>query len=87
MSGLISREQSPTDIEKVAADEAYGNWLEGDFVPGESNWRFFTGLASLRFYKGHYGDQYFSTVSLDPMRHPREVAAYLQDQFDKLRWH
>lgn len=87
MSGLISRERVPTSIETVAANEAYGSWLEEDFVPGDSDWRFFTGLISLRFYKGHHGDEYDVVETLSPMLYPREVAAYLQEEFDNLRWH
>ncbi|KAL9135741.1 MAG: hypothetical protein Q9175_003065 [Cornicularia normoerica] len=84
MSGLVSMESAASLIETVAASEAYTKWLDGDFVPDYDNWRFFTGLATIRFFKSHDGDEWELEREFHPILHAAEMADTLDQEFDKL---
>ena len=85
MSGLIGTETSHHRIEEVAASEAYTKWLDGEFAPDGENWRFFTGLTELRFFKSDQGDSWEMAEKYHPMHDPEYVAAFLQEEYDSLR--
>ena len=83
MSGLISMEGTIALLETIAGDEAYTNWLEGCVVPDDGHWRFFTGIADLRFYKGHH-DDWDRVCTFHPILEEQEVTAYLQQEYNSL---
>ena len=84
MSGLVSMERSHLMIEKIAADDAYSKWLDGDFVPDDRKWRFFTGLAEISFFKCHRSDEWNLLHDYDPMLHAQDVAAFLQQEYNRV---
>lgn len=91
MSGLVSVDYDNTDLESVAGSEAYTHWLDGEFVPGREDWRFFTAHTLLSFLSSrrHNGspDSWEAEWRANPMHHAHEAAAYLQQQYDMLRYH
>ena len=84
MSGLISLEYNPNHIEEVAGDEAYTKWDAGYFVPDDT-WRFFTGTHKIRFFKSQDGNDFELRGSWHPIKDVEQVAAYLQQEYDRLR--
>ena len=87
MSGLVSMERSATMIETVAADEAYSKWLDGDFVPDDRKWRFFTGLTQIRFFESPRGDEWDLVDNFNLMLNAQGVAAFLQQEYNRLSFH
>ena len=87
MTGLVGRQRNHTTTEEVAGSEAYTKWLDGDFVPDGQNWRFFTGLAELRFFNSDRGNSWELKQSCHPMNYPDYVAEFLQEEYDSLRYH
>lgn len=86
MSGLVSMEINATQIERVAADEAYTKWLDGDFV--DEKWRFFTGIKHIRLFESSpHGDEWDLVENFDPIESAQEVAEFLQQEYDRLRFH
>ncbi|CAF9908111.1 MAG: hypothetical protein ALECFALPRED_004224 [Alectoria fallacina] len=81
MSGIVSME--------VAGDEAYTKWPEGGFTtPDGNNWRFFTGHNNkFRFFSSYRGGEWESTGEFHPIQKAEEVAAFLQQEFDRLPLH
>lgn len=84
MSGLVSMVQDNADLDDCAADEAYALWRDGYFVRDGRCWRFFTALGMLRVYCSFSGDAWESLGEMEPFRDVREVAAFLQNQYDSL---
>ena len=87
MLGLVSTERNSDYIEHDAAGRARLKYQGGHFVDDDNAWRFFTGLDQLRFYNCYGGPDYELMGILPPVRDVREVAAYLQRQYDSLRQH
>lgn len=87
MSGIVSMEYHSSTFERVAGDEAYTKWLEGEFTPDGNNWRFFTGHTKLRFFNSYRGGEWESAGEFLPIQQAEEVAAFLQQEFDKLPLH
>lgn len=84
MFGLVSLEINPTNVERTAGHEAYTNWLNGEFTPGENNWRFFTAQSKIRFFSSHLCDEWEARGEFHPIQHAEEVAAFLEQEFYKL---
>ncbi|KAL9129720.1 MAG: hypothetical protein Q9175_007218 [Cornicularia normoerica] len=86
MSGLVSLEFSPRTLERTAGDEAYTKWLHGEFIPDGNNWRFFTCQARIKFFNNYNIDEWDSVGTYHPIQYAEEVAAFLQEEFDKLEF-
>ena len=86
MSGLVSRDRNHNHTEEVAGSEAYTYWLDGEFAPDGDNWRFFTGLAALRFFNSVQGDSWELQQSYHGMDYAEYVAEYLQEEYDSFRY-
>ena len=94
MSGLVSMDVRASHLEIVAGSEAYTRWLDGYFVPDSKYWRFFTGLGEIGFFGNgaHAGedspeDEWGCQGRFDPIAHAQEVAAFLQQEYDRLWSH
>lgn len=87
MSGLVGAEKNHHYTEKVAGEEAYNKWQDGYFIPDEQKWRFFTGLAKIRFFGSREDEKWDCKGQLDPIGCAQYVAAYLQQEYDKLGQH
>ena len=90
MSGLVSVDYNPVDVESVAGSEAYTHWLDGEFVPGDQEWRFFVAHTNLTFLSCHRNDrpnEWEADGEASPMHQAYETAGYLQRQYDMLRYH
>ena len=86
MSGLVSKERGYQILEECAADEAYTKWDDGDCVQfDDGGWRFFTAKENVRMYSSFPGHEYEMMESMEPVDEAREVAAWLQRQYDSLR--
>ena len=86
MSGVLSMEVQTNYLHSIAADEAYTNWLEGYCVPDDGNWRFFTLTGVLSFFKGYRHDGWAIDDYFEPMDSAQDLAAYLQREYDSLRY-
>ena len=86
MSGLVSMEYNRA-LERTAADEAYTQWLYGDFVPDGYNWRFFTCQTMILFYHSHRSDRWDSVGDFNPFLHADQVATFLQQEYDRAMTH
>ena len=86
MTGLVRRDRNHHRTERVAADEAYSYYLDGEFVPDGDNWRFFTCHDSLRFFNSEERDHWNLAHCFRPMERPFEVAQFLQEEYDCLRF-
>lgn len=84
MSGLVSLEANPANVERTAGHEAYTNWLNGEFTPADDIWRFFTGLSKIRFFSSHLCDEWEARGVFHPIQQAEEVAAFLEKEFYKL---
>ncbi|KAF6221501.1 hypothetical protein HO133_002357 [Letharia lupina] len=97
MSGLVSLDPRPNELETCAGNEAYTKLLNGDFTPHDFNWRFLTGqdtTINWRFFTGQ--DTKINFFSSDdslwykpdgqfhPIQNAEQVAAYLQQKRDGL---
>lgn len=89
MSGLVSIDRSTTNLESVAGSEAYTYWLDGEYVPGDQDWRFFTAHTNLTFLRCLHrnGNEWEADWGANPMNRADEAAVYLQLQYDMLRYH
>ena len=89
MSGLVSVDYNTQNLEAVAGSEAYTYWLEGDFVPGDQDWRFFMAHTNLTFLSCRHrnGNEWGLDWMKNPMNYADEAAEYLQQQYDMLRYH
>lgn len=87
MSGLVGAEKNHHYTAKVAGEEAYDKWHNGFFIPDEQKWRFFTGLAMIRFFSSCGDKEWDRKGQLHPIDDAQYVAAYLQQEYDKLRYH
>ena len=87
MSGLVSVDYNTTSVETVAGSEAYTHWLDGDFVSGDQDWRFFVAHTNLTFLSCRHGTQYEWDGWVNPMNDADEAAAHLQQQYDMLNYH
>ena len=85
MSGLVSMDRSVNPAEEDDADGAYTNYRNGYFVHYEGAWRFFTALGQLRVYCSFARDDWELMGKLPPFDDAKEVAAWLQSQYDSLR--
>ena len=83
MSGLVSLEYNPRDLERTAGDEAYTKWLHSEFTADGDNWRFFTGQSTIKFFDSQK-DEWYVAGEFHPIEEAEEVAAFLQEEFDKL---
>lgn len=84
VSGLVSKEYDPRNLERPAGDEAYTHWLQGDFTPDGDNWRFFTGMTKIRFFSSRGTDGWVVGNEFHPIDQADEVAAFLQQEFNNL---
>lgn len=85
MSGLVSMDRNPTTVETIAGDEAYTQWDNGDFIQDEDRWRFFTGSNNLiRLFRSDHGDGWSIPSEFHPINQARDVAGYLQREFDRI---
>ncbi len=82
MSGLVTMEHDTSHTETVAGSEAYTKWLDGAFI--DRNWRFFTASSRLRFFESYNQDEWDQMREYHAITHPRNVADYLQDQYNGL---
>ena len=84
MTGLVSLESVANGVENRAAGEAYTKMRNGYF--SDDTWRFFSGLREVRFCNGYEsnGADWERVGVFDPIRHAREIAAYLQGEYDQL---
>ena len=87
MTGFVSKELNPDYPEHAAGSEAYNKWEEGYFVADGGNWRFFTGLAQLRFYKNDQRNTWKITENFYPMDSAQSVSEFLQEQYENLSHH
>lgn len=85
MSGLVSVEYDYSQLERVAGDEAYTNFTaqEFEFAPDGDDWRFFTGQTKIRFFGSHLKEEWELKCDFRPVQQGEEVAAYLQEEFDR----
>ena len=84
MTGLVRRDRNPQQCERVAGDEAFSYYCEGEFAKDaqdEQNWRFFTGHDAIRFFKSHGGDSWEEARCYYPMNDTEEVAEDLQEEY------
>ena len=73
-------------FENLAADEAYTKFMDGYYVrDDDAKWRFFTGTRRLRMYRGR-GEEWGLKREFSPIADAAVVAAYLQREFDGLRF-
>lgn len=84
MTGLVGMGPNPNHCEEIAASEAYTKWLDGYFAADGRNWRFFTGLSQLRFYKSDGDDTWKITENFPPMDNAQRVSEFLQRQYESL---
>ena len=87
MSGLVSVDLNIANVESVAGSEAYTYWLDGEFVPGDQEWRFFIAHTNLTFLSSRHHDEWGLDWWNKPMHHAYEAAVYLLQQYDMLRYH
>ena len=85
MTGLISLGTQTKYVQDQAAGEAYTRWLRRQFVDG--NWRFFTGLMRMTFCNGFDNNEWEQVVERHPEDYAREIARYLQQEYDRLVHH
>ena len=84
MSGLVSMETESDQIERVAGDEAYTKYKDGDFARDGRKWLFFTGLDKIRFFEG-VNDNVSKPRAYSPLADAQHVAAYLQEKYERLQ--
>ncbi|KAF6237724.1 hypothetical protein HO173_003925 [Letharia columbiana] len=97
MSGQVSLDPRPNELETYAGDDAYTKWLNGDFTvhdfkwhsfTGQDitiNWRFFTGQdTTINFFSSDDSPWYKPDAQFHPIQNAEQVAAYLQQKRDGL---
>lgn len=84
MFGLVSMEYNPRTLEKTTGDEAFTQWLNGDYIPDGENWRFFTCQSMILFFNSHHDDDWECVSDFDPIDHVDQVAAFLQREADSV---
>ena len=85
MYGLVSMEHNTSQLTSAAADEAYEKFIGGYFARDDGAWRFFTCLTQVRLYACFDGNYSWEFQGLcHPIHHVRELARWLQNQYDSL---
>lgn len=84
MSGLIALGSNSPDLEQTAGDEAFTKFLEREYVGDDERWRFFTGTTGLKFYECNGNEDWELAESLGPIQNQKQVAEYLQWQYESL---
>ena len=84
MSGLVSLGQIVTDVEKMAAGDAYTNHRQGDMVKDYGIWRFFTGLEEIHMYNCERPDEHKLMGIFHPIEKAWDLATHLQRQYDNM---
>ena len=85
MSGLTSMESRSDVVEYAAAEDAAMKYQEGLFVRDDGTLRFFTALTQLRMYNYFGGQEWELSGIIHPIHDVREMADYLQRQYDSVR--
>lgn len=88
MWGLIGTE-TDDDLAKCAAGiEASKQYRDGHFVPDWLSWRFFTCLTEIRFFSAEErsNEGWECQGEFHLIDDAQRVAAYLQQEFDNLRY-
>ena len=85
MSGMVAMDYNLSLTERIAGDEAYTKWSDGCFARDGHNWLFFTATGRIRFFNSHSRDEWYLVEELHPTAHVPEVAALLQQEYDRLR--
>lgn len=87
MLGIVTRENRHNRSTREASDEAFARWYARYFVPDGQNWRYFTALQDIRFSKSQNNQRGECMDSFNPIVDARYVAAYLQREYDSLRYY
>ena len=89
MWGLVGTETDHDVVKYAAGIDASNRYRDGFFVPDWLNWRFFTGLTEIRFFSAeeNSNEGWECGGEFHPINDAQYVAAYLQQEFDKLRYH
>ena len=88
MWGLVGTETDHDVVKYAAGIDASKRYRDGLFVPDWLSWRFFTGLTEIRFFSAeeNSNEGWECGGEFHPINDAQYVAAYLQQEFDKLRY-
>ena len=86
MTGLVSMDRYSRHIEEITASVAYDHWRDGLVVYDHRQaWGMFTCLETIKFYVSRNGRDYRYVSTVHPIDNAREVARYIQREYDRIR--